>query len=225
MLSRIRAELVRYCISNRAVVGIVCFGSQARGDNAPSSDVDLVLFVDKSGTRACLADLLRLFSREDSLCYIKDGECKVVAFIPCSEAKLVRFDLFVDTMNVGCAAQKYIDGSELQQGNLDRALWYTRPGDEASVRAWLEERIRYNPVMLPLGPEAIRRLVERFLECVEVASSKRAMGDKFQVLFQMQLVYTALIKLEYISHGGRNFLYLPKFDRLQFFPRARSPPL
>ncbi len=49
-----------------------------------------------------------------------------------------------------------------------------------------------------------------------MASNKRASGDKFQFLFQLQLSYNSLVRLEFIRQEGRKFLYLPKMAFVAF---------
>ena len=93
-----------------------------------------------------------------------------------------------------------------------KILIYKNPLRGNVTEEWLRRNCNTENNIMPTEKihELTRNLIKDFIESMVIASNKRASNDQFQFLFQIQLAYTALVKLEYINQGGCKFLYLPK---------------
>lgn len=184
---------------------VICFGSSGRGNPLASSDLDICVIGKDLKPNELLNDLKQSF--KVSLGYVKADQHKIVVFLQLAGGSIFRIDGFVvDDID---KVKTYIVGSELSVSNMDKIVLYANPhsGDVcmSQLRHMIETEVPYSDLA-----ELLQQLIMSFIESFEVASNKRASGDKFQFLFQMNLGYTYLVKLEYIRHGGRQFLYLPK---------------
>eukprot|EP01035_Chromulina_nebulosa_P023056 gene23056-29875_t len=204
--------------SNTEIDAVICFGSHGRGDPNLSSDLDLCIVGNVS-----LDHLNNSIKAEDDvfstvLSYVREDRNKLFAEVnlrPKSLGIIIRIDCFVvDRID---KVERYILGSEMGIDRMDNIVIYKHPVRGVSCESWIRSKIGNIPTN-GLILETVENLIKDFIESFEVASNKRATGDKFQFLFQLQLAYIALVKLEFIREGGRKFLYLPKmvfvaFDR------------
>lgn len=201
--------------SSIEIDAIICFGSHGRGDATLSSDVDLCIVGNASLDQ--LKNSIKaekvVFSTE--LCYVREDKHKLFAAVNIRKSSgIIRIDCFVvDRID---KVERYILGSEMGIDRMNEIFIYKHPvrgvSCESRVRSKIGNIIPTNSSIT----ETVGNLIKDFIESFEVASNKRATGDKFQFLFQLQLAYTALVKLEYIRQGGRKFLYLPKMAFVAF---------
>jgi predicted nucleotidyltransferase len=198
------------------VQAVICFGSYGRKDTSPSSDLDICVV----GEKTCLIDILELIilDHPKSLCYEKTLDHKILALIRIND-EVFRVDCFV-AQKVS-EVEKYIVGSELQPNNISYIMLFKNPLTGSAVEQQLLHMIS-NVSPTKDVREFVRTLLMSFIESFEVASNKRACGDKFQFLFQLQIAYTALVKLEFVRQEGRRFLYLPKMVFPYFDKRSSS---
>ena len=194
---------------------IVCFGSHGRGDANHSSDLDICVV-----GNAILHELKNFIDVEKhlfstSICYLREDRNKLFAIVTASSGDVVRIDCFVVDQIEEVA--KYIVGSEMTINCINNIFTYRHPTRGNSCERWIRSKIsNVEPMNGLVLLEFIGSLIKDFIESFEVASNKRASGDKFQFLVQLQLSHKSLVRLEFIRQGGRKFLYLPKMAFVAF---------
>ena len=151
-----------------------------------------------------------------SWCYTNVESSKLIAFFESKTGRIIRLDCFVvESLKM---IEKFILNGNLSETSLPRILVYENVTNNNNVKNDLIELIRQSECNMAIGElkQLIFSLIGKFIESFEVSSNKRAVGDKFQYLFQLQLAYTYLLKLEYIRFGGRDFLYILRICRIKF---------
>ena len=192
--------------SSSRVKLVFCFGSVGRGEATTSSDVDLCIVCNNVYIQELLDELNISFPL--SLCYEKPDKHKFFALLrPVGDTNsVIRVDAFVSESLL--SVESFIIGSEMSLKNENLIVIYNNEETGVECREMLRSTISFKSPKPPIF--VVRDMVMNFIESFEVASHKRAIGDKFQFFFQIVLAYISLVKLEYIRQGGCKFLYLPK---------------
>jgi len=192
---------------------VVCFGSFGRGNTTPSSDLDICIVGNEEIMKELKISIRKNFT--GSISFVYHESSKIITFLqkPFNSTGVFKVDCYV--VKSLDKVKKYIIGSELTLTHFDRVLLYSDPERGREVEDWLIQTLseRIEPNILTY----IEDNTKRFIESFETASNKRAIGDRFQFLFQLHIAYVSLTKLEYVRHGGIHFLYLPK-NLLTFLP-------
>lgn len=200
---------------------VLAFGSHGRGDATKHSDFDICIVNAHSNDRDYLLTHMRELVPTGSLVY-SNSTNKIVCLL--NDERATKIDCFI--VQSFDSVAKYIIGSELTQEHIQKfALLYCAnsvEGDECLK--WLKNNIpssvrHYENIDLNT---ALHYNTVKFIESFEASCNKLGETDRFQYLFQLQLAYTALIKLEYMNRGGRRFMYLPKHVLNNFDVQTRK---
>ena len=202
MKDTMQVWMQKWAEKTKSVSAVLLFGSVASGSAAKSSDLDLCVVSSGHESVERMLEILANSLEVDCLqgegvCHINTSQQKLLALIPG-----LRMDCFVveNLLEVG----EFLSTSEILCDPLrwQEAILYSEDRNELG---------RQVEQLVPRKPsDLVKKLVVTFLEAFEKAAAKMLQRDEYQVSFNLFILRDCLVKLQYLAHGGRNHIYLPK---------------
>ncbi len=178
------------------VLGIAVYGSVARGDVDPYSDIDLVV-VTKSADQVAEVEKELVESWESVFDFTKAD--KRIVFL---KHPFVKIEFAVVTAGQHGQVDRLFIESRIP--NPSRAILVDKSGalfDALSSWSHTSER----------EPNAFEQEGRSFLYYYNGFHAPFARGDLYRAFFQYSLAFFKLATLLYLAQGGRDYLYTPKF--------------
>ena len=179
------------------VTGVAIYGSLARGDADPYSDIDLLV---ATGQESVPEGIAREFSsqHDSMLAFQKDG--KYVLFL---RKPAVRVELLVVPERRLQEVRRLFMESRIADTSrsvlLDKTGALTR-----AVTSWIFNRAEVDEA------KAFEKEANSFLYYYESFHTPFSRGDVYKAFFEYSLAFFKLATLAYIAAGGSGHLYAPK---------------
>lgn len=202
MKDAMKVWMQKWAEKTKSVSAVLLFGSVASGSASKSSDLDLCVVSSGHEPVERMLEILANSLEVDCLqgegvCHIKSSQQKLLALLPG-----LRMDCFVveNLLEVG----EFLSTSEILCDPLrwQEAILYSEDRNELGRQV--------EQLVPPKPSDLVKKLVVTFLEAFEKAAAKMLQRDEYQVSFNLFILRDCLVKLQYLAHGGRTHIYLPK---------------
>lgn len=181
----------------KGIDAAVLYGSLARGEATPNSDIDLALFVNDRFDRDALMNALKSMSPAPDHVMVVAMRNKLVAFFHGMRIKL-EMPIHHDPTSFG----RDLSGSAIPDHLLPEAVLFDHTGSMLDILCGLQ-RTGYVPVI-------VEDLVQKFIYEFDNMSTFHRRSDGYRALYFHQIALHCLVQLINMSVGGDRFQFLPR---------------
>ncbi len=192
----------------------ILYGSQARKDVTPASDVDIQLLVNESfSTERLKEKLTDVFQKDLQLILDVELRNKLVLYLtnhPKIEFAICRNREELNRNYIGSAI-KDINGSIL----------YEKKTDDIPLAEYLVQ-IHLAKTDIPGENEYTRNLIDKFLYEFENASSFHRRSDGYRFYFFYNIALHVAVQLNQLAAGNKDYNFLPRYILANGMPKEEQ---